>query len=149
MRWGINSPPPSKAPPPSFLPSPPWKLSKPSILVFHDSLYKSNFLVNAQFIRFYCIFYVKIAIPPPPPPPPEKSHLLLSKQPPSKSWGPVKPTLFENLVGGSPPSLPAERGVGEGAPLLFMTLVLFTSTRHFCLWQLTGTLEWKKWKKEH
>ena len=25
--------------------------------------YKSNFLVNVQFIRFYCIFYVKIAMP--------------------------------------------------------------------------------------
>ena len=70
------------------------------------------------------------------PPPPEKSHLLLSKQPPSKSWGPVKPTLFENLVGGSPPLPPSRKGGGGGcatfvydtcfvyehAPLLFMTI---------------------------
>ena len=44
------------------------------------------------------------------PPPPEKSHPLLSQQPPSKSWGPVKPH-FLNLVGGStPPSAEREEG---------------------------------------
>ena len=41
---------------------------------------------------------MKIATPSPPP---ENSHPPLSQQPPSKSWGPVKPHLFENLVGGS------------------------------------------------
>ena len=42
---------------------------------------------------------------------PEKSHPSLSQQPPSKSWGPVKPPpLFENLVGGSTPQ--TERGGG-------------------------------------
>ena len=43
-------------------------------------------------------FYVKIATPP------------LKKVTPSKSWGPVKPPLFENLVGGSTPPPPAEKG---------------------------------------
>ena len=37
----------------------------------------------------------------------------LSQQPPSKSWGPAKPPLFENLFGGSTP--PAGRGGGGGA----------------------------------
>ena len=34
--------------------------------------------------------------------------------PRSKGWGPVKPSLFENLVGGSTaPPPPAERGGGS------------------------------------
>ena len=36
--------------------------------------------------------------------PPWKKSPLLSQQPPSKSWGLVKPPLFENVVGGSNPS---------------------------------------------
>ena len=36
---------------------------------------------------------------------------------PSKSWGPAKPPLFGNLVGGSPPPAPAERG---GVPTMYM-----------------------------
>ena len=52
------------------------------------------------------IFHVKIA-------PLWKKSLPLSQQSPSKSWGPVKPLLFEYLVGGSTP--PAERGGGGGA----------------------------------
>ena len=32
----------------------------------------------------------------------------------SKNWGPVKPPLFENLVGGSPPPPPPSRKGGGG-----------------------------------
>ena len=35
--------------------------------------------------------------------PPEKGHAHLFPTTPSKNWGPVKPFLFENLVGGSFP----------------------------------------------
>ena len=52
----------------------------------------------------------KLTSLPPPPPAPEKSHPPLSQRIPSQNWDPVKPLLFENLVGGSNP--PAERGVG-------------------------------------
>ena len=34
-------------------------------------------------------------------PPSEKNYPPLFQQTPSKSWGPVKPPLFENLVEGS------------------------------------------------
>ena len=51
--------------------------------------------------------------------PPEKCHPTLSQQATSQNWDPVKPPLFENLVGGSTPSPPAEGGKvgggGEGA----------------------------------
>ena len=33
---------------------------------------------------------------------------------PSKNWGPVKPPLFENLVGGSTPLHQQKRGWGGG-----------------------------------
>ena len=47
------------------------------------------------------------------PPPPWKKSPHLSQQPPSESWGLVKPPpLFANLVGDSTPS--AERGKGGG-----------------------------------
>ena len=45
------------------------------------------------------------------PPPHEKSHPPSFPATPSKSWGPVKPPLFENLVGSSTSPL-AERGGG-------------------------------------
>ena len=44
-----------------------------------------------------------------------KSHLLLSQQPPSINWDPIKPLhpLFKNLVVGStPPPLPSREGEG-------------------------------------
>ena len=41
--------------------------------------------------------------------PPEKCHLPFSQHAPSKSWGPVNPPLFENLVGGSTP-FPKQKG---------------------------------------
>ena len=47
------------------------------------------------------------------PPPLKKVTPPLSQQPPSESWGPLKPPLFENLVGGSTP--PAESGGMGGA----------------------------------
>ena len=49
--------------------------------------------------------------------PPWKKSPPLSQQPPFKSWGPVKPPLFENLVGGSTPPPPAERGYTVWPPL--------------------------------
>ena len=39
--------------------------------------------------------------------PPEKSHPLLSKQPPSKSWGLVKPPFLKIWLEAQPPSPPA------------------------------------------
>ena len=45
--------------------------------------------------------------------PPWKKSLPLSQKPSSKSWGPVKPPLFENLVGDSTPlpsPLPSIKG---------------------------------------
>ena len=51
--------------------------------------------------------------PLPPPPHPEKSHPLLSQQPPQKSLGPVKPPFFENLVVGSTPPPPLQKGEGD------------------------------------
>ena len=45
------------------------------------------------------------------PPSSRKKLPPLFQQPPSQSWGPVKPSLFENLVGGSTcPSPPSRRG---------------------------------------
>ena len=59
--------------------------------------------------------YVTIA-----PPPPWKKSPPLSQQPPSKSWGPVKPPLFLNLVVGS--TLPPCRNGGrEGAHYVTLT----------------------------
>ena len=45
--------------------------------------------------------------------PPEKSHPPLSQQPPSEIWDPIvdcQGPHFENLVRGSTPLPPAERG---------------------------------------
>ena len=55
--------------------------------------------------------------------PPLKKVTPLSQQHPSKSWCPVKSLLFENLVGGSPPSLLQKEG-GRGAHYAIV-LVLF------------------------
>ena len=41
----------------------------------------------------------------PPPPIPEKSHPPFSQQPLPKNWDPAKPTLYEDLDGGSTPQL--------------------------------------------
>ena len=58
--------------------------------------------------------------------PPWNKSPALSQQPPSKSWGPVKLPLFENLVGGSITPL-AERG--GGCPLWFVETSLFVDGR--------------------
>ena len=51
-------------------------------------------------------------------PPPLKKVTPLSQQPLSKSWGPAKPPLFENLIGGStttpPPQQKGKVGGGGG-----------------------------------
>ena len=60
---------------------------------------------------------------PPSPPLPQKGHPLLSHQPPYK--GPVKPSLFENVVEGSnPPPPPQKRGEGGGGCTLCSTTTL-------------------------
>ena len=67
--------------------------------------------------------------------PPEKSYPPLSQQTPSKSWGPVKPPIFENLIGGST-TLFAERGGGyahydgipkEGPHCIWQSVILIDS----------------------
>ena len=77
-------------------------------------IYKLCLSLNiSDFILFY--FFVKVQpnpAPPPHPPAPEKSYLPLFQQPPSQSWSPLKPPLFENLVGSSTP--PVEKGWGWG-----------------------------------
>ena len=71
-------------------------------IIFADQLF-----LSLNISDFNLLFMWKLQLPPAP----KKSHHTLSQQPPSKSWGPVKPPLlFENLVGGSTPS--AERGWG-------------------------------------
>ena len=55
--------------------------------------------LNISDFSFFC---VKIATHP------WKKLLPLFQQPPSQSWGSVKPVLFKNLVGGS--TSPTERG---------------------------------------
>ena len=86
-----------------------------SIGVFAYKLFLSLNISN-----FNLFFSWKLQ-PPTPPPPPEKSHHPLSQQPPSKSWRPVKPPLFENLVGGltptpTPPPLQQKGGVHTMRP---------------------------------
>ena len=49
-------------------------------------------------------------------PPPWKTSPPLSQRSPSRSWGPVKPLLFENLVGSStPPPYTLQKRWGGGA----------------------------------
>ena len=63
------------------------------------SVFKLFFVI--KYFRFYFIFYVKIATP--------WKKLSTSFSPtPSKSWGPIKPPFFEDLVGGSTP--PSRKG---------------------------------------
>ena len=57
--------------------------------------------------------FVKIATPPPPP---------MKKATPSKSWGPTKSPLFENLIRGSTPS---RKGAGVHTMMYFMFLLYF------------------------
>ena len=61
-------------------------------------------LFLSLYISDFSFFYVNTA------PLPLKKSPLLSQQPPSENWDPVKPPLFENLVGGS--SLPCSNGRG-------------------------------------
>ena len=69
---------------------------------------------------FFFFFLCKIATPS------EKSYPPLFQQPPSQSLGPVKPSLFENLVGGSTPSPTPEttRGGGRAHYALCLKLCL-------------------------
>ena len=69
--------------------------------------YKLFLSLNISDFILFLFFFLKIGNLPA-----EKSHLPLSQQPPSKSWGPVKPPLFENLVRGSPPLSPQQKGKG-------------------------------------
>ena len=90
-----------------------------------------KYLLNISDLKIY--FYVKIATVPPPPP--EKSHPLFPRNPPLKVEVLLSPLpLFENLVGGSIPSL-AERGVHTTLPLElteFFLLSLVTSLIFQC-----------------
>ena len=70
-----------------------------------------------------------------------KSHPLLSQQPPSKSWVPVKPLLFENLVEGSMPS--AEREGCTHYALIYIFMVLASSTSGYVLSCLCTMFQWK------
>ena len=88
------------------------------------------------------------------PPPPEKSHPLLSQQPPSKSWGPVNPPLFENLVEGStsPPQQKWGRVVHtyelfpDGINRNHLDLILVSHGRNFCTMENLRELLCCKWK---
>ena len=110
MHRGIN-PTSSKTPPPSFLPSP----SIPSFLLritkFLIKLFQFELLVMTEKNIFaYKLYFLCENCNPP-----WKRLPALSEQPPSKRWGPVKATPFENLVGGStppPPPPPKQKGAG-------------------------------------
>ena len=119
MHRGIN-PTSSKTPPPSFLPSP----SIPSFLLritkFLIKLFQFELLVMTEKNIFtYKLYFLCENCNPP-----WKRLPALSEQLPSKRWGPVKATPFENLVGGStspplPPPPIAERGGGTHYALSF------------------------------
>ena len=69
-------------------------------------------LLNISCFNLFFIFLcVKIAIYPPPP---MKKVTPCLPTTPSKSWGLVKPPLFENLVGGSIPPPQQKTGGGGG-----------------------------------
>ena len=79
-----------------------------------------EFLVTTeQKIVFYKLLFVSLSIPDVSlfnveklqPSPPEKVNLPFPSNPPLKTEVLSSPPLFENLVGGSTPRVPAERGV--------------------------------------
>ena len=54
----------------------------------------------------------------------EKSHPLFPSTPPAIIWGPVKPPVFENLVGGSTPPPPQKGGGARYGSILIITIIL-------------------------
>ena len=96
----------------------------PSMNVLHKhKISQFKFLVMTE--KYFCLetffvieyyFFVRLQ-PTTPHPPLWKKLPTLFQQSPSQGWGPVKPPLFENLVGGSnapPPHPVAEKRRGGG-----------------------------------
>ena len=85
-------------------------------------------LLNISGFNF--IFHVKIATP-------QKKVTPFFPSNPSKSWGLVKPSHFENLIGGSHP-LQKVGGWGGGCTLCYLKIILRTIVQ----WEFLDSLLW-------
>ena len=101
---GVSSLPSRKAPPLQFPLSIGFFVTRIRLKFFIFNPVPTKFLVTISLQTFFVIKYFrfyfllcKIFTPSPQ----WRKSPPLSLQPPSKNWDPVKPTLFENLVGGS------------------------------------------------
>ena len=77
--------------------------------------------------------------------PPEKNSPPLSQQTSSKSWGPVKPPVFENLFGGSTPPPPPPHQKGGGCTLCKGNSVV-TANKNIYTKRMENLLIRRSWK---